>query len=663
MRKDQRHEVRLRWVLLTAACLMLHASFFVSSCARMGSPDGGWYDETPPYVVSASPADKSTGVKSQKVNIYFNEFIKIEDAQSKVIVSPPQLEQAEIKAAGKRIVVELKDTLKENTTYTVDFSDAISDNNEGNPMGNYTYCFSTGEQIDTFEVAGYVLNAEDLEPVKGILVGLYDDLSDSAFKTKPMVRVSRTDSRGHFVVKGVAPGTYRAYALQDADGDFVYNQKSEMLAFSHDTFEPSAKPDIRQDTLWRDTLHIDVVERVPYTHFLPDDLTLLAFTAKQTDRHLLKTERATPEKLGLYFTYGDSLPPRLRGLNFNADSAFIVEANEQLDTIFYWLRDTMLVNQDTLRIELQYQETDTLGALYLKTDTIEALPKVSYERRMKEQAKEYEKWQKEQEKKRKREEPYDTVMAVKPLQLNVTPSGSLAPDEHLKIEVPAPLARYDTAAIHLYVKVDTLWYDEPFLFQPVEGKQRLFELLAAWEPGTEYSLEIDSAAFSTIYGLENQATKSGIKVTELDKFSTLSVTLTGTEDTCLVVQLLNKSGTLVKQTRAGQSRVADFFYVRPGEYFLSAFADRNGNGRWDTGDYDANKQPEDVYFYTAVAECKEKWDISLTWNLTARRRFEQKPAALVKQKGEQAKKQRNRNAERAKEKGIQYIQEKTGVRL
>ena len=86
-------------------------------------------------------------------------------------MSPPQLEMPEIKASGKKITVELKDSLIANTTYTIDFSDAITDNNEGNPLGNYTYTFSTGEQIDTFEVSGTVLNAEDLEPLKGIMVG------------------------------------------------------------------------------------------------------------------------------------------------------------------------------------------------------------------------------------------------------------------------------------------------------------------------------------------------------------------------------------------------------------------------------------------------------------------------------------------------------------
>ena len=149
------------------------------SCARMGSPDGGWYDETPPYVVSSTPQDRSTGVDGQRIVINFNEYIKLQDAQSKVIVSPPQLEMPEIKDNGKRIIVELKDSLKANTTYTIDCGDAISDFTESNPMGNYAFTFSTGSQVDTLEVAGYVLSAENLEPVKDILVGLYQNLADS----------------------------------------------------------------------------------------------------------------------------------------------------------------------------------------------------------------------------------------------------------------------------------------------------------------------------------------------------------------------------------------------------------------------------------------------------------------------------------------------------
>lgn len=138
----------------TVRLIVLLAAMAVTvSCARMGRPDGGWYDETPPTVVGTYPDDGGTGVKARKISIVFDEFIKLDNATEKVVVSPPQTEQPDIKSTGKRIVVELKDSLRANTTYTVDFSDAISDNNEGNPLGNYTYSFSTGNIIDTLQVA------------------------------------------------------------------------------------------------------------------------------------------------------------------------------------------------------------------------------------------------------------------------------------------------------------------------------------------------------------------------------------------------------------------------------------------------------------------------------------------------------------------------------
>ena len=634
----------------------------VVGCARMGSPDGGWYDDTPPYVVGSTPQDKEANVHPKRISIYFNEFIKLEDAQNKVIVSPPQLEVPEIKEGGKRVIVDLKDTLKENTTYTIDFSDAISDFTEGNPMGSYTFTFSTGKEIDTLEVAGYLLDAQNLEPVKGVMVGLYDDLSDTVLTTKPMMRISRTDSRGHFVIKGVAPGTYRAYALQDMDNDFKYNQKSEMVAFNHQTFEPSWKPDTRQDTIWRDSLHIDQILQIPYTHFLPDDITLLAFTAVQDNRYLVKTERQEPHKLGFYFSYGHEQLPVIRGLNFDADSAFIVEPSLHKDTIYYWLRDTALVNRDSLEIEAQYMMTDSAGMLVSKTDTLEMIPKVSYEKRRKAREREIEKWQKEQEKKKKREEKYDTVMPREELKLKINPSGSISPLTRVIIETPTPLQRLDTAAIHLYTKVDSLWYDADFTFRPDTANIRRYTIKADWKLETEYSLEIDSAAFEDIYGLTTNPIKQGLKVKSKDDYSTLLVNLSGIRDTGIVVQILNASDAVTDEQRAKDGKVK-FQYVTPGKMYLRAYVDSNGNGQWDTGDYYADLQPEDVYYYHKEIECKAKWDVTITWNMAERKRFEQKPLAITKQKPDKEKKLKNRNAERAKQLGKEYIQKKTGVRL
>ena len=635
----------------------LSSLLLVVGCARMGSPDGGWFDDDPPRVVSATPADQSTNVTTQKITILFDEFIKLEDPTQNVIVSPPQLEMPEIQAKGKKIVVELKDSLKPNTTYTIDFSDAISDNNEGNPMGNFTYTFSTGEQIDTFEVAGYVIDASNLEPVKGISVGLYNNLADSVFRTEPLMRVSRTDASGHFVIKGVAPGEYRVYALQDADGDFKFTQKSEMIAFSHKTYKPSAGPDIRQDTIWRDTLHIDNILRVPYTHFYPDDVVMLAFQELQTDRYLLKQpDRTDADRIKLFFSYGNEQLPIIKGLNFDADSAFVVEHNAKKDSITYWLRDTTLINTDTLTLSMEYLITDSTGVLISQTDTIDVIAKTPYAKRQKEKQKEYESWQKDQEKKKKREEPYDSIYPIKPLEVKINVPQSVNPTSKVYIDIPTPLAKADTSAVHLYSQVDSLWYRAPFDVIRLDSVMGHFELLAEWQPGTEYSLEVDSAAFVDIYGLVSDPIKKGIKGRPLEELSSLVFRLSGVRDTGIVVELLDKDDKCLRQVRAGNDGEAAFFYLEEGKYYARAFVDRNGNDLWDTGNYDDDQQPEDVYYYSSEIECKANWDVTKQWNLTGKPRNQQKPGALVKQKDTKEKKQKkNRNAERARQLGIEYV--------
>ena len=638
----------------------------LASCARMGRPDGGWYDETPPHVIATDPADGGTGAKPKKVHILFDEFIKLDNASEKVVVSPPQMEQAEVKATGKRIEVELKDSLRSNTTYTIDFSDAISDNNEGNPLGNYTYSFSTGDHIDTLQVAGCVLQADNLEPVKGTLVGLYGELDDSCFIKKPMLRVARTDSRGHFVIRGVAPGNYRIYALQDQDGDYRFSQKSEQIAFSRDTISPSFRDAVRQDTAWTDSLHIKSITRVGYTRFTPDDIVLRAFSEPVTDRFLLKAERAEADRFTMFFSYGDSMLPELRPLNFNGSGAFLIEPSARRDTVTYWLRDTALVNLDTLSIAATYRMTDTLGCLVTQTDTLQILSRQPYAKRMKDAQKEYEDWHKKQEKKRKRGEPYDSVMPRKTLMPQISSVSSLDPDRNIRFSFPRPLAVADTSKIHLYAKYDTLWYVTPLRFAPVEMRVpgdtaradatpslREYELRAEWRPDAEYSIELDSMAFVDIYGNVSPAMKMGAKVRSLDEYSSLLFSLTLKPGERAVVELLNQQGEPVKKAAAEGDEV-QFFYVTPGKYYARMLIDDNGNGVWDTGDYAAGRQPEMVYYYPEEIECKAKWDVTLNWNPTARPLDRQKPAQITKQKAEMQRKIQQRNRDRARKMGIPY---------
>lgn len=645
----------MRNTMLVAACAYVIA-VLVASCARMGQPDGGWYDEVPPKVVGATPGERATKVNQQKMEIRFSEYIKVDNPTENIIFCPPQLEMPEIKATGKSVKIELKDTLMPNTTYTIDFSNAISDNNEGNPMGNYTYVFSTGEQIDTLEVSGYVLEAETLEPVKGSLVGLYSNLEDSAFTTQPMLRVGRTDGDGQFRIRGIAPGKYRIFSLMDSDGDYKLSQRGEMLGYSHDIIVPTCKPDIYQDTIWMDSLRISDIKRVPYTHFLPDDVCIRAFTQKLTDRYLIKTERQNPEKFSVYFSTPSDTLPKLRALNFNDSAAFVIETSEQIDTITYWLKDTTLVNQDTLRVEMTYSMTDSLGAMIEQTDTIDLLPKISYEKRQKLKADKIEEWTKKAEKERKKgREPRERHPDSLALKTEIVIPSKMAPNQNITLRFETPLQKLDTAAIHLYSKIDTLWYVSPVEIVKEGLPPRTYMIKGEWRPGIEYSLEIDSAAFTDIYGTVSDPVTQGVKIASEEDFGSLFVNMRGirNDSAQVIVEMLDKSGNMKAQSIA-QDGTAEFYYVQAGEYYLRCIIDANRNGKWDTGDYDLDLQPEEVYYLPESVECKEKWDITKDFNINSHPLYLQKPRSMVKQKGEQKKKTIDRNLKRAQDLKIAY---------
>ena len=367
------------------------------------------------------------------------------------------------------------------------------------------------------------------------------------------------------------------------------------------------------------------------------------------------------------FSYGDKQLPTIKGLNFNAHNAFIPIAHAQNDTIDYWLRDTALVNQDTLHMEMTYMRTDSLGKLVAQTDTLEVLSKVSYAQRMKQKQKAFEQWQKQQEKKKKREEPYETAYPPETVTMQADISSDFAPDKNVLLHFNTPLATIDTSKVHLYTKVDTLWYRARYELKPIARRNAQgqlvrpdslkygtdYELLGEWKPGQEYSLETDSLAFVDIYGAVSKKFKQGFKVKTLDEYSTLFITLAGMEGKDCMVSLLDKNDKVVKMVRADNGR-AEFFYVAPDTYYLRLFVDANHNGMWDTGDYATQRQPETVYYYPGKIECKAKWDVNETWNPTTVPLYEQKPVAITQQKADKQKKIQHRNAERARSLGIEY---------
>lgn len=630
------------------ALLML--MIVVYSCASMGNPDGGPYDEEPPKFVRSTPKPFAINSKEKKVTIEFDEFIKLEKAAEKVVVSPPQLEQPEIKASGRKVVVGLVDSLRPNTTYTIDFADAIVDNNEGNPLGNYAFTFSTGTTIDTMEVSGTVLSASDLEPVKNIQVGLHSDLSDSAFMKKPFDRVSRTDSRGHFSIRGIAPGKYRIYALMDGNQNYLFDSKTEMIAFSDSIIIPAMEDAMRQDTIWKDSLTIDTIKSVGYTRFLPDDIILRAFKEENDRQYLTRSERDKENHFVLTFSARADTLPTLKGLNFDERDAFIIEKTDRNDSICYWIKDSLIYQMDTLEIQMDYLATDTLDRLVPQTDTLFLANKLTRAEREKLEAKAAEEKEKERKKKEKKGEKIEPE-PTKFLTLNVDAPSAFDLDRNVYLSFDEPVASIDTAAIHMEIKKDSLWEEIPFLFVSDSVLPRKYEISAEWEPEKEYQLSIDSMAFKGVYGLHTNKVKQTMKVKKQDEYGTILLNITGADSTA-VVELLDGSGKVLRQQRITPQNTADFYYLNPGtKFYIRLFNDRNGNGVWDTGKYSEHLQPEEVYYFPKVWEMKANFEFEENWNINAVPVEKQKLDEIKKQKPEETKKIQDRNKERARKLG------------
>lgn len=630
------------------AVVLAAAGFY--ACASTGTPDGGPYDEEPPRFVRSTPAPAATAVADRKISIEFDEFIKLENAAEKVIISPPQQEQPEVKTSGRKVQVKFIDSLRANTTYTIDFGDAIVDNNEGNPLGQYTFTFSTGESIDTMEVSGTVLNAENLEPIKGIQVGLHRNLNDTAFCRLPFDRISRTDSRGRFTVRGIAPGTYRIYALMDGNQNYMFDSKTEQIAWSDSLVVPSSTGAVRFDTVWNevDTTLIDTVYRIDYTRFLPDDIMLRAFKEENTVQYLAKNERPELNRFNLFFNAKADTLPVLKGIDFD-ERKLLVEHSVHFDSITYWINDTALVECDTLTFRLDYLATDTLGVLSPRTDTLRMLNKVPRERRMAMKAEEEKKLEKERKKRMKKG---DTLaVETKFLAANIDAPSALDLNRNIVLRFDEPLQRIDTSAIHMSLKVDSLWEDIPFIFRTDTVTPRRYEILADWQPEREYRLRVDSLAFTGIYGLSTDKVEKTLKVKKLEDYGTLYLNIVGAGPHA-VVQLLGSNDAVVREQPVKPDGTCDFYFLKPStKYYIRLFIDTNNNGKWDTGSYDGKRQAEEVFYFPKVWEMKANFEFEETWDLRAVPLDRQKPDEIKKQKPDEAKKIKDRNKERARKLG------------
>jgi Bacterial Ig-like domain len=593
--------------------LSLILAIVVTSCANRGiGPTGGPKDTIPPEVIKSIPENNSIKFNKKHIEIYFDENVDVDRASENVLVSPPQKKAPEIKSLGKEITIDFDKMLKDSTTYSIDFGNSIIDVNEKNPLKNYLFAFSTGNHLDSLKIAGTVINAENLNPASGTLVGVYSDLTDSAFYKKPFFRVARTNADGRFSINNLSPGKYKIYALDDASHDYYY-QPGEGLAFSDSLLTPIAVQTIRRDTIWKDSLKMkfdsipfDSIRNVGYTAYYPDKILLQLFKEANKNQYLVKAIRKEPFNLALCFNAPLTEMPVLEPLNFNWKGKYLLQKSIKSDTLTYWVTDSTIWKVDTMKIKMTYLKTDSLFKLKPQIDTLNVVcrkPKATAQPKVKPK--------------------------IKALELKHNATSPFEIFNPIKLSFAAPLARWEEDSITLYQKVDTVWKEISVKTKLLDSTYMNLGIFNEWEPEMKYRLVIDSAAFTSIYHQSSKPFKADFKVRSLDEYSTMKIQITPFNPLA-VLQVLDAKDVVVKSAPASKAGTV-FEYLTPNIYYLRMFIDDNKNGKWDAGDLAEKRKPEQVYYYSKSMKLLANWEFEEVWNLSQLPPLlEQKPKELIK---------------------------------
>ena len=571
---------------------------FFYACANIGQgPQGGPYDFDPPVLTHSKPRNNETNYRSRKIELTFNENINLNSVSQKLIVTPPQKRMPIVTSANRKVYIELRDSLVANTTYVVDFSDAIEDFNQNNPLTNFSIAFSTGESIDSLEVSGKLLMAQDNEPVKGYYVGLHSNLNDTAFTNIAFPHISRTNDKGEFKLKGLKGQEYLIYALEDKGRNYKYTNLDELIAFQDQTIEPKIGVAHINDTIRNkiDTTKIDSIVGMDVSVFLPNDLVLRAFKSSVEKQYFVNTNRSDAHRFEFNFG-GLTEEPTLRPLNFEAKEGWAIkERNLPQDSIYmYWLTDKNLITKDSLQFEMTYLKTDSLFQLQTVVDTVYALDRT----------RKIVKKEEKKKKKGKEEEEEETIF----LDFKNNVESVFEIYDTIKIEFGEPVTMDLKSLIHLDKKVDSLYTPLDFNLTQDSLNPRKYLINHKWDYSNTYRIRYDSATVASVYDLYADKWDKEFKIRSLEDYANLQLNISGLNtDYPMFVQLLDDKGNNVRQGKVKNMSVV-FRNVVPKKYYVCLVVDKNNNSKWDSGDFFENRQPEDVYYFSKPIELRAFWD-------------------------------------------------------
>ena len=558
-----------------AVLVILVLIIFTHSCANTTTPPtGGPKDTIPPLIVDMYPALSQTNVptKKTKLEIKFNEYVVVKDPKS-LYLSPPLEKSAQFKLKGKSVVVFFENDLDSNKTYTLDVTNAIADNNEGNMFPGFTLVFSTGDKVDSMMVTGVVQDCNTLKPIKGATVMLYKDHADSAIFLKRPDAAVKTDEWGFFCLRNIQDTIYRAYAIIDENNNNKYEAETEKVAFIDSLFRPTT---MVADSL-PELMKYDMKDTASCLA-RKTELTLNIFREKPTKQLIVNKERIGERTAYITFMapYAQIDSIWIKGV---AKEKLITQFNLLQDSLEIWINDPK-PQPDTLFLNVKYMKTDTLGMLNSFVEEIKlAKPKslLAGKAAKKDIKKEDTTCVFTLEAKPEMVEQYGFVMEFKyPVVKDAFDSllfKSINPRQQETI------GKYTVTQDSLNLRKYTIMPNDKF------------------QAGWEYILKIPHRSFTDINGFYNDSTEVKVSLPKDDKLSSISLVLTGVKAKYIVDLLNEKRDKVIRSFIIDKDQTLLFPYVKAGKYSIRFTEDLNNNGLVDTGNLLEHKQPEKVLFY------------------------------------------------------------------
>jgi hypothetical protein len=590
------------------------------NCAQQSSPTGGPRDETPPAVVESIPPNYSTYFNARKIQITFDEYLVLDNVNQQLVVSPPMEKKPEVKLRKKSLIIQIEDTLKENTTYTFNFGNAIKDLHEGNRLLNFEYVFSTGPVLDSLSVKGTLKYAEDLSvPDEPVTIMLYDNLRDSVPLTDIPLYVARSGDSGVFSVNNLRADTFKVFALKDGNYNLLFDLPTEEIAFldtslivnaefARSLFERTMVPDsTREPEGLPDTLTAGVP--VPEFALMPPGeidtvsttadtlegagpdynsiyIDLLLFTEEKEIQYIVNDARDNRRLLQLAFARPLTDSFRYRFLTPGIDGRIDVleDFSAGRDSLNLWLIDSLDYKRDTITLGLSYTVKDTSQLFVTRMDTLLFTFR-------------------ERKAKSKKEKP-ETEDGLRITTIRKRGEHDL--NKNLLLDLNVPLKEIRDSLIHLYKVSDSVEIEIPFraVKDPEIPTRGWIE--AEWESITWYRLLVLPGAVESIYDLEHDTIDVPFRTRDTEFYGRILLGLQHVHNP-VIIQLISRDQVIRQQTVETDGQY-EFAFLQPREYTIKFIHDLNGNGRWDTGNYLKKQQPEPVEFVEKPINVRSNWD-------------------------------------------------------